>query len=391
LDILKKEDLKELIKKRNETCVSIYIPTHIKGAEREQDPIRLKNNLKKAELLLKERKCKDDEIDLILKPARRLLDDLKFWQHQSNGLALFLTKNENYIYRLPYEFEEMTVVYPGFNIKQLIPVLSGDENFYILSLDLKRTSLYKATRFTIHEVELHNTPLSLEEAMKYDDAEKSLQFHSGTSSVTAESGGRTGRAAIFHGHGTGVDEAKQKKDILEFFHLLERSVLKVINNSNDPLVLLGVEYLIPIYRETNSYAYTKNESITINPQDLQEKEIHQRAWKIIKNDLSDKFDDAVNQYNEYSTAGLATSDLNVILEAVYSNRVKYLFVNIDEQQWGNFNVDTLEMRIDDSPENGNIDLLDLAALQTIIHNGVVYSVKSDLMPAGAKAAAVFRF
>jgi hypothetical protein len=390
MDIIKIEDLKNLVEKTEESCVSIYIPTHEKGEETGQDPIRLKNQLRKAENLLKEKGLKENEINQILKPAKILIDDIKFWQHQSKGLAIFLSKNSHYTYRLPYNFEELTVVYGGFNIKQLIPVLSSDEFFYILALDLKRSVLFKAGRYSINEIDLKDTPASLEEALKYNDPEKSIQFHTGTSQATVGQG-TAGRSAIFHGHGGGVDDVKHKKDILEFFHLLERGVMKEIPGSNYPLVLIGVDYLVPIYKETNSYPYLEEKSIYHNPHDLSEMEIHNKAWDIIKQHFEEKFSEEVNIFREFSANGKSTDDLKGILEAAYSSRVRSLFLNIDEQQWGSFNPDTLDIRIDDRPLNGNIDLLDLAAIQTIIHNGVVYSLKTDKMPVSSKAAAVFRF
>jgi len=47
-------------------------------------------------------------------------------------------------------------------------------------------------------VELEDVPQSIAEALRYDDPEKSLQFHTGTSG-----GGNGERAAMFHGQGIG--------------------------------------------------------------------------------------------------------------------------------------------------------------------------------------------
>jgi len=49
-------------------------------------------------------------------------------------------------------------------------------------------------------MDLGDTPRKIEDILKYDDPEKQLQYHTGTSS------GKGKRSAIFHGHGVGTDD-----------------------------------------------------------------------------------------------------------------------------------------------------------------------------------------
>ena len=49
MDILTKVELEGLMRKEQQWCVSIYLPTHRTGTETQQDPIRLKNLLREAE------------------------------------------------------------------------------------------------------------------------------------------------------------------------------------------------------------------------------------------------------------------------------------------------------------------------------------------------------
>ena len=49
MDILTKAELEQLMRKEQQWCVSIYMPTHRTGGETQQDPIRLKNLLGEAE------------------------------------------------------------------------------------------------------------------------------------------------------------------------------------------------------------------------------------------------------------------------------------------------------------------------------------------------------
>ena len=49
MDILTRAELEQLMRKEQQWCVSIYMPTHRTGREAQQDPVRLKNLLGEAE------------------------------------------------------------------------------------------------------------------------------------------------------------------------------------------------------------------------------------------------------------------------------------------------------------------------------------------------------
>ncbi len=50
-----------------------------------------------------------------------------------------------------------------------------------------------------------------------------------------------------------------------------------------------------------------------------------------------------------------------------------------------------EIQIHSEPQPGDEDLLDAAAIQTLMHGGVVYAVEPQKMPDEAAIAAVFRY
>ncbi|MBN1137486.1 MAG: hypothetical protein JXM73_12935, partial [Anaerolineae bacterium] len=134
MDILTKQDLQELIEKRDGWRVSIFVPTHRTGRETRQARIRLKNLLAQAEERLAAAGLRAPEIKAQLEPASRLVQDSLFWQRQSDGLAIFLAAETARHYRLPLDFEELVVVADRFYVKPLLPLLSGDGRFYVLAL-----------------------------------------------------------------------------------------------------------------------------------------------------------------------------------------------------------------------------------------------------------------
>jgi release factor family 7 len=181
MKVLDRKGLKGLVEGRKGPHVSIFMPTHCKGPETKQDPIRLKNLLREAEQQLVGLEVRPAEARDWLTPAGALLDDADFWQHQSNGLALFITEEFFRYYRVPLSFEELVVVSNRFHLKPLLALFAEDGQYYILALSQDQVRLLECTRYRVTEVPLTDTsvPTNIREALRYDDPEKQLQFRSG--------------------------------------------------------------------------------------------------------------------------------------------------------------------------------------------------------------------
>lgn len=379
MNVLHKDDFRKLMQDRGGPCVSIYMPAH-RIAE-EQDPIRLKNLLDSAEAELIARNVRSTEAQELLKPARELINDAEFWQHQDNGLAVFLAPSERLVYRLPIEFEEWVFVGERFYVKPMLPLLSDNDHFYILALGKHDVRLLRATRESFEEVDLGpKTPKSFEEALKYDEFENNLQFHQT----------RAGKnAAMYHGQGTA--ERYPKEEVARFFTMLDKGVYNVIGQDHAPLVLAGLEYYFSIYRDTNSYPNLVPEHIARNSEEMRDDEIHTRALELLKPRFDEERRRAATQFENNSNTGIAATDLEKIVPAACNARVETLFVAVDAQRWGKFNRDANRAEVRVEPQPGDEELTNLAAVQTLSNGGRVFAVPMDQVPNNAVAAAVFRF
>lgn len=388
MDILTTDELRALTKKPEGWCVSIYMPTHRVGAEIQQDPIRLKNLLAEAEERLLLKGLRTPEAKELLEPAEKLLHGGLFWQHQSDGLAIFLSPGQFRYYRLPFDFDELVVVADRFHIKPLLPLLSGDGRFYVLALSQNEVRLLQGTRYSVSEVDGDGAPKSLAEALRYNDPEKRFQFH--TSTITP--GGKGQRPAIFHGHG--VASADDPKDyILRYFHRVDEGLRDLLRDVKAPLVLAGVDYLLPIYKETNSYPYLVDKGVEGNPEELRAEELHERAWAIVQPLFLAAQKEAATQYKRLAGAGSkqASNDLKKIVPATYQGRVETLFVAVGLQQWGTFDPATNAVQLHREVKPGDEDLLDFAAVHTLLNGGTAYAVELEKVPDEAPLAAVLRY
>ncbi len=364
------------------------MPTHRTGVETQQDPIRLKNLLGEAEKRLSNQGFGPRDVQKMLEPASKLLPAAYFWQHQSDGLAIFLSGNSTHIYRLPLSFEELVMVDDHFYIKPLLPMITGDGQFYILALSQNDIRLLNGTRYGVSEVDTGQLVGSLEEAIPFDGHQTSLQIHS-----SGAAGGMTGSPSVtFHGQGGGSDESA-KNDLLRYFHLVEDGLAEFLQGDQVPLVLAGVEYLLPIYKEANTYPNMIDMVIKGNPDLLSTEELHKSAWEIIRPHFQVAQEEAVAFYQQLAgqKSKRAADTIENILPAAIQGRVETLFVAAGVQQWGVINPVTNEIEIHDQLQPGDEHLLDLAAVQTYLKGGKVYIMETEKMPGGKNAAAVLRY
>ncbi|MFO7537977.1 MAG: hypothetical protein R6X32_07945, partial [Chloroflexota bacterium] len=146
MDLLYQDELNELaMEQSGGVCLSLYMPTHQAGPERyEENRIRFKNLLKKAETGLSEANLpgmKARDVARLLEPVTGLLENGRFWAHQSQGLAIFLNFDNAYTYNLPLSFEEMVIVGQRFHIKPLLPLFAGNGRFFLLALSQNQVRL----------------------------------------------------------------------------------------------------------------------------------------------------------------------------------------------------------------------------------------------------------
>ncbi|HET9914159.1 MAG TPA: hypothetical protein VFQ13_19855 [Anaerolineales bacterium] len=385
MDILNPADLRTLIAQQGKWAVSLYMPTHRVGREQQQDPIRLKNLLAEAETKLLANGLRRPEVEKLMRPAEELLWRDNFWRQQSDGLAIFITNDFSVIYRFPAEFEELLVIANSFHIKPLLSLLGRVGKFYILALSLNNVRLFQATPDAIGEIEL-NFPTSMDEALWMDEPEKFLNVRTGTHAGNGSQGG----AGIFHGHDP-ADE--QKTNILRFFRTINQGLSTLIEDKTVPMILAGVDYLLPIFREVNTYQNVLEDNMTGNPDRENPKELHEQAWKIVRPVFEESQKKALEKYEQLSgqQSAQATSDLNTAIKAARFGQVETLFVPLGTQIWGRYDETSNRVILDPGASPENEDLLDFAASETILNSGQVFAVPREQLPGGGDLAAILRY
>jgi len=389
MSLLSVDELKALAENPKSPCVSMYMPMQKAGPEIRQNPIRFKNLLREAEERLDAMGISHTEAVEFLKPVHEL-DTPEFWEHQDYGLVIFISPEVFRYYRLPYEFQELVVVNGQFHLKPLLHLINNDGRFYLLALSQKDVRFFEGTRYSVREVEVENMPKSMDEALNYDETAQEGQFRIATSR------GGTSNSMVqpgaFHGQGS-PDRDKHQEDILQFCHIIDDALHEKLRNQKVPLVLAGVEYMPPIYQEANTYPHLVEESITGSPETMTPEELHDKAWQFVEPLFHQAEQQAMERYQELAGAntGKASNDIKEIIPAAYFQRIDSLFVPVNQQMWGDFDPDAMTVDLHPEPEPDDEDMLDFAAVHTLLNGGVVYAVEPEKMPDKTLAAAIFRY
>jgi len=379
MDILTRDTLKSLLASNRGTHVSLYLPTHRGGVQAREDVIRLKNLLRQAEEHLEAIGVRGPQAKELLGPARPLLEDKPFWQSQGAGLALFLTAKAFRYFRLPLRFEEIVVVADHFHVRPLLPLLTEDGRFFLLTLSKKDIRLHQCTRQGHKEVDLRDIPKGLAEFLRFDVLEKHHQFHGGASAKAPAAG-----------RGGGPDEAVEKAKLLDYLRHVDTAVRKTLRDAREPLVLAGVEYLRGLYKEANRYPNLAPEGIEGNPDGRSVDELHRLAGTLVEPHFTKARADAVHQFRQLAGTDRASKDLRAVVPAAYGGRVGLLLVAAGTHRWGSFDPATQAVEIHPEEQPGDKDLLDLIATHTLLHGGAVHAVGPEHLPDDSPLAAVFR-
>ncbi len=377
--------IKDLLNRNNEPMISMYLPTHNIASEREEDKVRFKNLLNNCKKELKRQGVKTAEIQDEISRAENLLRDGTFWKKQNKGLALFMAPGIFEDYELPEVFKEYCYIGDHFYIKPLLPFLSSKNKYYILAMNQKKIDFYEAGPYQIKEKKLRNTPKTIDEIVQYNDYEEQISVH------TTPRGKSAGSAAVFHGQGSNADEKRIKKTIELFVKMLGKGLEKNIGDDKTPIVLVGDDYLRSCFEESQKKFNVVEKGLNCNPSDLDMNQLHERTWNITKEIFSGEIDKNLEYLNNMHDSGKTSLDEKEIVPDAFQGRVNILFLDSNETIWGSQQHEKPEVEVHAEPHEGDVDLMDIAACQTLKYDGTVLNVDKERLPENKKMAAILRY
>lgn len=370
---LVKKDFQKFATHTEPHSVSIYLPMFKRGKEQNQgiSEAHLKSCIREVHGILLAQGMSEKVAGKYLKPIKELVEDIAIWRNPSEGMVIFLSKEMGMqYYKLPIKFNVFAYVSDHHYLLPLLSLYSNDSSFYLLELSQDHVKLFEGNMFEMEDLFVSElAPERLEEAVGFDYEQKMLQFRSGHSLYSQ---------GAFHGHGEGKDD--ERKEVSNFFREINKGVVATIQKKNAPLILACVDWLYPLYKEVNTYPNLHPDYISGDPEFKNTNEMHKQAWSLIQDLQSKMRDQKADRYEDLIHTAKTSHQISEIVPAAVHGKIDTLFVSKNEEVYGTFNPNKDCVIIDSEKTAGNLSLPNLAAMNTFLKGGTVFSMEADKMP-----------
>lgn len=365
-------------------CVSIYLPMHKDGKEQNARIAQatLKQCIKKVHTDLARHEMDSQEIKKYLKPIEELIADIELWRNPSDGLAIFLDKNELHYFTLPISFEMNTNVSDHFYLKPLLALYNEDDDYYLLELSQDYVKLYEANKYGYQDIYIEDfAPDQLEEAVGFDFRQNMLQFR----------GGQNAQATgTYQGKNPGNDDIK--KELITFFRAIDKGINKIISNKKSPLVIACADPLFGFYKEANTYPTLLENHIAGDSEFKNKTKLHQESWKVVQPYFKKIKEAKLFQYKELYHTPKTSYQISEIVPAAINGKIDTLFIQNSEDEFGVFDKETNRLMFRKETDLNNASLSDLSAVNTFMQGGKVFFLTPEEMPdAGHPMNALLRY
>ncbi len=365
-------------------CLSILLPLETAQEKSAQNGVRIKHAIEKAQCLLAEKAVDAEETRLMLTAIEDLAREELEASAGHPGLAIFRSPGVFQAFRVPRELAESVSIGDHFNIMPLLPLLNADQTFYILALSQRHIRLLRCTGHSSEEVAL---PDSIPKTL-WEDKQTDQPDHDQNN--MASGGPSTGsmRGVI---SSTNTDREDRGEYLMHFYKHVDKGVAELLKKDGAPLVIAGVDYETALYRRENTYPHLVEQPVHGAADGLKGGELHKRALEAVQPYFEVPLTQALARYEKQAGGERASTTVKEIVKGAFDGRVSELILAEGAQYPGNFDQATDSVQGHKKPLPGDEDLLNAAAVQTILHAGQVFVVSPKKVPNGAPAIALFRW
>jgi hypothetical protein len=370
------EQIQDLLRS-NGVRITVLLPPYRPGEQSKSMADILKTYLKDLLRQLEARRLPNPVIFELLKPLHDLIEDEEFSAGSHFGRVIFRSRELFQQFELLEMRKAECIVGSYFQIRPMLTDLHFPKEFYLLKLSKKDVQLNRCANLRMEVVKLpKGVPETLEEALEFKQPDHDLENRS-----AAGASPRSMRGIRF---GTGSGRETQPAYLADFYRLVDRGIAELVPGDATPLVLAGVDEDTAMYRTIHTYRNLLSQSIHGSPTgSFSEQDLLGQVYAIVRTEQVERLASFCAESRERLAPARFSIHLETILSAAQEGRVDKLFIDEAGQRTGFLP----GARSTNEPE----DLLNVAAVETILHGGTTYALPSNKMPDGAAVAAVFRY
>lgn len=357
--------------------VSLYQTTQVFPLNK-GNVITFKNLVKEATVEL-EKLYGRREVEEFVEPLQDIINDLDFWVYATQGIALYLNKDECLVFRLNQPVENQVVVAKGLYLRPAIAAFQNPVAAYLLALTKDNFNVYHCDFDSIEKVELNASVETTLTAVLGD--QKTDAFVGFGSTGTRNSTG------LFYGQGGKKEEVDI--DTEKFFRYVDKTVMEeVIKKKPLPVILTTTSKNQTIFRKISNNSQLMEEGIVLSPESLSEDQLCEHAKEILQPEKRKRLSVLVDRAKKALADDRASDHIDEVADAAISGRVDVLYIDYDKHYFAT--IDWQTMKIIKKDAQHAMDLYDEIAKVVLNNRGKVLIIDSAMMPTTTGICALYK-
>jgi hypothetical protein len=293
--VLSRSELKSLQAHRDYPSVSILAPTHRTAPSNKQDPIKVKNLVRKAIDRL-HGEFKKREVAAVVDNLQGLVRDVD-WEHTLDGLALFAGKNRSAAVSLPFRVKPRAMIDSTFATRDLVYAFNRAPPYRVLLLS-HHSRLYDAWTTVLDEHTTKPFPM----------------VHRGP--------GFSKRPGVY-----GINpSAKRDEAYRTFFQSVDAAVDALQRVNSLPLVVVGVERNLAFFQEVTRQAAAIIGMLAGNHDRTAPSALGKLAWPVFDAGATLRRTEALVQLDQAVSAHRHASGIDQVWRAAVGAKCRTLLV-----------------------------------------------------------------
>lgn len=366
--------------------VSLYLPTHGREANREQDRIQFRVLADEArEKLAQERERREYKgVDERLDYAAEHLDDL-VGSAADGTLVVLIGNDRTYVYQLGYSAGPLAFVGERFYVKPLLRNFQYGSHYFLLGLSADRFAFIHGDFGSLDRVDLPKEILdefSEEFPLVYDGHEGALDYSSLENHLPP-----------YHGWKSRNDVKKEEAE--KFFQYVNNAVTEHLVKGTDlPVILVSLPEHQTAFRRISTIPHLLDEGIEKDVGGIDAPELLADAKAVIEHAREAQADELLEAYGDAEAHGKASSDLSAIGLALVERKVRALFVAEGAYIPGGFNDETGEVYLFEREPHDRFEGPELAdgfVRAALAQDAKVFELDAEKVPGETGIAALYRY
>jgi hypothetical protein len=351
-------------------CVSIFVPPSPVAEQTRAERLMLRSALEAADTELTTLGVQKRGREELLAPGRALVARPDREPLPGHGIALFLWRGGSRSIETQTPSEPLVVVGDRLHVRPLLERAVAEDRFILASIREHGVRLFSGDRDGIAPMPADDVPQELREVVGYDHRPANLQMHS-----QGPRSGAVTRTAVFHGQGAGVDDRADER--AQYLRAVDRALVLALRGTNCPVVLAAAEPVATAFRRVSKIPGLLDTGIPQAAAPGQEAALHARAWPLVRDKLGGTARRALDQVRQGLGTGRVIQQPDAVVLAAGEGRISHLLCASGRNLWA-------APRTPGKPHSvrgaGDLDMVDVASVETLRHGGEVYFVQGESLP-----------